>query len=153
MAMTNAQFKIRAVEENDFSEWLRLRKILWDENAESEHIREMAGILEHMDTQFVLIAETPEGRIAGFLEVSIRPFVEDCHTDHVGYLEGWFVDPEFRRNGIGRELVREAEDWARRHGCTEMASDTEVGNEPSLTTHQAFGYEISSKLIHLRKDL
>jgi aminoglycoside 6'-N-acetyltransferase I len=113
----------------------------------------MVEIINHPDSQFVLIAEHESGRLVGFLEVSIRPFVEDCDTDHVGYLEGWYVEPEFRGRGIGRELVRIAESWAREKGCEEMASDAELGNELSLMVHLGLGYTETSRLVHLRKEL
>ena len=93
------------------------------------------------------------GRLVGFLEASIRPFVEDCHSDHVGYLEGWFVESDFRQRGIGKNLVKAAENWARSKGCEEMASDSEIGNELSLRAHLGLGYEETSRLVHLRKDL
>lgn len=150
--MSELQFKIRRIEQNDLEEWLRLRKLLWDEIPDEEHRAEMIDIYEHTDTQLVLVADVG-GKLAGFLEASIRPFVEDCHTDHVGYLEGWFVEPEFRRHGIGGSLVRNAESWAHHKGCTEMASDAEVGNDLSLKSHLSLGYEESSRLVHLRKDL
>lgn len=151
--MTQLNFNIRPIREDDFSEWLRLRKLLWDESTDAEHQDEMIDILEHTETQLVLVAEASNGHLAGFLEASIRPFVEDCHSDHVGYLEGWFVEKDFRRHGIGRMLVKTAEDWARSKGCEEMASDSEIGNELSLQAHLKFGYEETSRLIHLRKDL
>jgi aminoglycoside 6'-N-acetyltransferase I len=113
----------------------------------------MMDILSHPESQLVLVADTGDGRLIGFLEASIRPFVEDCHTDHVGYLEGWFVESDHRQRGVGRELVRDAENWARQKGCTEMASDAEVGNEASLSAHTRLGYEVTSKLVHLRKEL
>ena len=151
--MSEQNFLIRPVGKNDLNEWFRLRKLLWDESSDEEHRAEMLDIYEHTETQLVLAAETADGKLVGFLEASIRPFVEDCHTDHVGYLEGWFVEKEFRRHGIGRQLVRRAEQWARHKGCTEMASDSEIGNKTSLEAHLKLGYDISSKLIHLRKDL
>jgi|SRR5882757_6063341 len=151
--MPEPSIDIRTVTEEDLPEWLRLRRMLWDETAEDEHETEMYDILDFPDLQLVLVADLGEGKLGGFLEASIRPFVEDCHTDNVGYLEGWFVEPQYRRHGIGRALVAVAEKWARSEGCTEMASDTEVGNDESLAAHRAFGYHISSKLIHLRKDL
>jgi aminoglycoside 6'-N-acetyltransferase I len=113
----------------------------------------MMDILEHPDSQLVLVADTGNGELIGFLEASIRPFVEDCQTDHVGYLEGWYVDPDHRQKGVGGELVRNAENWARQKGCTEMASDAEVGNERSLTAHTRLGYAVTSRLVHLRKEL
>ena len=69
--------------ESDLSEWLRLRKLLWDETPENDHRDEMVDVIEHPDTQCVIVAESREGSLIGFLEASIRPFVEDCETDHV----------------------------------------------------------------------
>ena len=151
--MTTANFNVRLLKETDIGEWLRLRKMLWDGSSDEEHKAEMMDIYEHTETQCVLVAEIGGGRLGGFLEASIRPFVEDCHSEHVGYLEGWFVEPQFRRSGIGRALVREAESWARRRGATEMASDAEIGNEMSLKAHLNLGYAETSRLVHLRKDL
>jgi aminoglycoside 6'-N-acetyltransferase I len=151
--MTQQNYNVRPLKERDISEWFRIRKLLWDELNDDEHKAEMLDIYEHTETQLVLIAETDTGKLIGFLEASIRPFVEDCHTDHVGYLEGWYVEPEFRRYGVGRRLVRSAESWARSKGCTEMASDSEIGNDLSLKAHLNLGYEETSRLVHLRKDL
>ena len=151
--MIEQKFNIRPVQEKDFSEWFRLRKTLWDESSDEEHRSEMMDIFEHEETQLVIVAETNTGKLIGFLEASIRPFVEDCHSDRVGYLEGWFVEPQYRRHGIGRILVQSAENWARRKGCEEMASDSEIGNDLSLTAHLKLGYEETSRLVHLRKDL
>ena len=151
--MTDFRYSVRPLREKDLNEWLRLRKCLWDATSETDHKREMVEIIDHPDSQFVLVAEHEAGKLIGFLEVSIRPFVEDCETDHVGYLEGWYVQPEVRGRGIGRELVRIAEQWAREKGCEEMASDAEIGNDLSLSAHQALGYSETSRLIHLRKEL
>src|SRR5690606_24738134 len=112
----------------------------------------MVDIIEHVDTQQVFVAEN-NGSLVGFLEVSVRPFVEDCESDHVGYLEGWFVEDDYRNQGIGRELVASAENWAREKGLTEMASDAEIGNETSLAAHRSLGYKETSRLVHLRKDI
>ncbi len=84
--MAEPQFRIRPIQENDLSEWFRMRKMLWDASSDDEHKDEMLGIFEHSDTQHVLVAELDTGQLIGFLEASIRPFVEDCHTDRVGYL-------------------------------------------------------------------
>ena len=151
--MNDAQFRVRPFAETDLNEWFRMRKKLWDAASDEDHHAEMLDIIEHNDTQFVLIAENADGRPVGFLEVSIRPFVEDCTTDRVGYLEGWYVDESSRRSGVGRELVRQAENWARQKGCVEMASDAEIGNEESLSAHVRLGYKETSRLVHLRKDL
>lgn len=151
--MTHREIIVRPLEEEDLSEWFRLRKLLWDETTDDDHQDEILDIIEHPEFQFVLVADAGDRNLIGFLEVSIRPFVEDCETENVGYLEGWFVIPEYRRSGVGRSLVSGAEDWAKARGCTEMASDAEVGNEDSLNAHRQLGYDETSRLVHLRKDL
>lgn len=151
--MTSPQLIVRPIAEEDLSEWFRLRRKLWDATSDDDHKAEMLDVLEHSDTQLVVVADSGDGKLAGFLEASIRPFVEDCDSDNVGYLEGWFVDPEYRRRGLGRALVSAAETWAKSKGATEMASDAELGNEDSLMAHLQLGYEETSRLVHLRKEL
>lgn len=151
--MQNERFSVRPLRESDLNEWYRLRRLLWDGTNEQDHKSEMLDIIEHPETQLILVAQVDTGELVGFLEASVRPFVEDCHSDSVGYLEGWYVEPDFRNLGIGRQLVSSAEKWARRRGCTEMASDAEIGNDVSLSAHLGLGYEETSRLVHLRKEL
>ena len=151
--MSDIEYTIRPLSEQDLNEWLRLRTLLWDEADEDDHRTEMVDIIEHADSQFVAVADTGEGKLIGFLEASIRSFAEDCESDHVGYLEGWFIEDGYRQHGIGRQLVAFAEQWALEHGCTEMASDAELGNDVSLQAHVRLGYSETSRLVHLRKEL
>ncbi|HQX57156.1 MAG TPA: GNAT family N-acetyltransferase [Pyrinomonadaceae bacterium] len=151
--MNETMISIRPFCEEDLGEWFRLRQLLWDETDQEDHQREMMDILDHRDTQFVVVADNGHGQLAGFLEASIRPFVEDCESENVGYLEGWYVDKAYRRLGVGSRLVELAEKWARQRGCTEMASDAEIDNGPSLAAHDRLGYKETSRLVHLRKNL
>jgi len=151
--MAGTDFAVRPLDERDLEEWLRLRKLLWDANDDEEHRTEMLDILAHPESQLVLVAEGGDDKVLGFLEASIRPFAEDCETDHVGYIEGWFVESDHRRKGIGRELVNSAERWAGQTGCAEMASDAEVGNDQCIAAHSRLGFKETSRLVHLRKEL
>jgi aminoglycoside 6'-N-acetyltransferase I len=71
----------------------------------------------------------------------------------VGYLEGWYVVPEVRRQGIGAQLMAAAEDWARGQGCTEIASDALIDNENSHRAHRALGFEETGRVVNFRKPL
>ena len=42
-------------------------------------------------------------------------------------LKGCYVEPYACKRGLGRALIVAAERWARVQGCTEFASDAEVG--------------------------
>lgn len=153
LLMPDIELTIRPLAESDLSEWLRLRQMLWDGNGEDDQKDEMLEIIDDLESQFVAVADIGGGRLVGFLEASIRSHVEDCDTDNVGYLEGWFVEDEYRKHGIGAGLVAQAETWARNRGCTEMASDAEVDNLISLAAHQKLGYSETSRLVHLKKEL
>jgi aminoglycoside 6'-N-acetyltransferase I len=145
--------RIRRVTEHDFSEWLRMRKALWPHHDPDELERELGRILERPDEQPVFVAERDSGGLCGMVEASIRRRAEECRTENVGYLEGWYVDPDVRRTGVGRQLVETAENWARGRGCREMASDTTPRYHNSPAAHRALGYDIVKRKIHFRKDL
>jgi GNAT superfamily N-acetyltransferase len=143
---------IRLVRETDRSEWLRMRRLLWPECPEAEHAAEMDGYLRAPGGA-VLVAERQGGGLGGFVETALRLTAEGCGAGPVGYVEGWFVDADLRRRGLGRELVRAAEQWARSKGCHEMASDAEIDNRVSRSAHAALGYQEVNGLAHFRKSL
>ncbi len=144
--------RVRGFRDGDRAEWLRMRRVLWDDCAVEEHEREMDEYLDE-PANGVFLAERPEGGLCGFLEASIHPWAIGCEHRPVGYIEGWYVDPDHRRQGIGRALVESAEAWARSRGCRQMASDTTIDNQPSQDAHRALGYEESYRLVYFRKDL
>ena len=71
----------------------------------------------------------------------------------MAYLEGWFVVPEARGRGVGRELIAAAEEWGRSQGCCEFASDTQADNEVSTAAHRALGFMEVGLVRCFRKDL
>lgn len=144
---------VRSIKSEDWAEWLRMRFALWPYHSKEKHEAEMAEILSHPQQTAVFVSLRDGGGLDGFIEVSIRPFAERCRTRPVGYIEGWYVDPDRRRKGIGRALVAEAEEWARSRECQEMASDTELTNVVSEEAHQRLGYEECNRLVHFKKDL
>jgi aminoglycoside 6'-N-acetyltransferase I len=143
---------IRPVKPEDLDEWLRMRLLLWSDDAPEEHLKEMEDMLAD-STCAVLVAVCPDGGLCGFLEVSQRKYADGCNTSPVGYIEGWYVDPDHRRNQVGAQLVQAAEAWARQSGLQEMASDCIIDNIISLKAHNALGYEEVERLIHFKKQL
>jgi aminoglycoside 6'-N-acetyltransferase I len=146
---------VRSARPDDAAGWLRMREELWPEGESSGHAREIeqffAGTLK-MPLE-VLLAVDERGRPVGFAELSIRNYAEDCVTDRVAYLEGWYVDAEWRRRGVGKALVAAAEAWARAQGCTEFGSDALLENETSAAAHRALGFEETVRIRCFRKEL
>ncbi|HEX2227698.1 MAG TPA: GNAT family N-acetyltransferase, partial [Candidatus Binatia bacterium] len=119
---------IRAFQHEDWAEWRRMRCALWPGPTPSEHEAEMRAWLERPDTG-VLVSARSAGGLCGFAEVSTRPYADGCDTSPVAFLEGWYVDADVRRQGVGRALVEAVERWAREHGLQELASDALLENK------------------------
>lgn len=131
-----------------------MREELWPEETSThgEEIRQyFAGALRM--PLHVLLAFDDSGVAVGFAELSIRPYAEGCITDRIAYLEGWYVAPTARRQGIGRTLVAAAEKWAQEQGCTEFGSDALIDNETSAAAHNALGFEETARIRCFRKEL
>jgi aminoglycoside 6'-N-acetyltransferase I len=127
-----------------------MRQALWPECAHDEHVAEIDETLA-AEGQACLVAESMTGELLGFAEVALRPFAVGCKSGPVGCLDGWYVRPHDRRQGIGRALVAAAEDWALSEGCIEMASDALLENSISQSAHRALGYEEAGQLVCFRK--
>ena len=144
---------IRPLRNDDWEGWIDLRLSLWPHHDRSDLETEARGIAGTLSTTPVFVAVDPHGRLVGLLEASIRCKAPGCATRRIGYIEGWFVAPEWRRQGVGGRLVREAERWARAQGCTEMASDTTDRYPESPASHAALGYQPVRTEIYFRKHL
>lgn len=145
---------VRPIERADAAAWLEMRRQLWPDGAD-EHEGEIEQFFSGQSPEplAVLIAEDSEGRPIGVAELSIRNAAEGCDTHHVGYLEGWFVEPQARRRGAGRALLAASERWARSRGCTEFASDTQPDNAVSVEAHRALGFSDAGLVQCYRKAL
>jgi aminoglycoside 6'-N-acetyltransferase I len=143
--------KIRRVTKKDKSQWVALRAQLWP-RAELDQLRdEVDKMLEDIDWG-IFIAEH-EGKIVGFIECSIRDKAPACETNRIGYIEGWFVAPQFRNQGVGASLVEYGEKWAKEMGCREIASDTTSEFPLSPNAHKALGYQEVKRKFYYRKSL
>jgi aminoglycoside 6'-N-acetyltransferase I len=135
-----------------------MRHALWPDGSVEEHTAELTEILGGAPRgtlpSVILVAESADGVIVGFLEAGLRSHADGCDPRlPVGYIEGWYVIPEWRRRQVGAALVAEAESWAREQGCREMASDTWIDNVDSQCAHEALGYEVVDRCVNYRKAL
>jgi aminoglycoside 6'-N-acetyltransferase I len=149
---------IRLAQPQDWQQLAEMRALLWPEASAREHLQELeAGLSTSGQSDFPVVAfvsEDGQGTLTGFLEVGLRSHADGCDPKHaVGFIEGWFVFEQHRGKGIGRRLIRAGEEWARCHGCLEMASDALIDNLESENAHKALGFEVVDRCIHFRKHL
>ena len=130
-----------------------MRIALWPEAPEDHPVEIEQFFATPRDDLATFVADCQDGRLCGFLEAGTRPYAEGCLSSPVGYIEGWWVDSDYRRRGIGAELVAAAETWARGLGLTEMASDADLGNTIGQDAHRALGYREADKIVCFSKRL
>lgn len=143
---------LRADDPDDVDAWLDLRVRLWPESSREEHADELELVLGDPERTVVLVAEEG-GRRLGFAEISLREWAEGCASRPVGYLEGWYVEPDVRGRGVGRALVESAERWLLARGVDEMASDADPENTASLAAHGRLGFREVGRAVLFAKRL
>lgn len=114
---------------------------------------EMRLWLARADAAVFVIEREDDTALAGFVEVGARSIADGCSTSPVGYIEAWYVDPDVRRGGNGRALLKAAEEWACEQGYQEMASDALIDNHVSHAAHEHSGYREVDRVVTYRKDL
>jgi aminoglycoside 6'-N-acetyltransferase I len=142
--------KVRRAEAGDRAEHGRMRAALWPDEDAAELAAEVAPLLED-PTQVAFVAERDDGGLCGFAEASVRRFANSNDESPCAFLEGWWVDPDVRRTGVGRALVAAVEDWARAQGFHELGSDALLDNTLSHQAHRALGFEERERVVYFRK--
>jgi aminoglycoside 6'-N-acetyltransferase I len=150
--------RVRQGKISDQHQLAAMRHLLWPDATTEDHRKELEAILHSGRygtlPMAILVSESEDSGLTGFLEVGVRSHADGCDTAQpVGFIEGWFVNEASRKQGIGRALMRSAEQWARKQGCLEIASDTWIDDEMSIEAHQALGFEVVDRCVHFRKSL
>jgi aminoglycoside 6'-N-acetyltransferase I len=142
--------RIRQAQPDEKASWLHLRRLLWPRCSEQKHKLEMEQLLQSGGAVF--LAENDRAELMGFAEVSLRQdHVDGASISPVPYLEGWFVEASFRKQGVGRALIEAVERWATSRGYTELASDAEIENSLSIRLHKELGFvEIERNVTFLK---
>ncbi len=138
---------------NDLPDWLEMALALWPYETK-EDMESLFHTLYASENDEMLIARTDDEIAVGFANISIRKeYVEGSNSSPVGYIEGIYVKPEFRKQGIAKKFIELAEDWSRKRGCIELGSDTESENIESRKFHRHIGFGGESHIVHFIKPI
>ena len=141
---------IRKAEIQDLLVLAKLSCKLWPHHTVDEMLTEYGVGIENRDVAFFL-AYAEETAI-GFAQCGLRhDYVEGTSSSPIGYLEGIYVEDEYREQGVARALLSACESWAKAKGCTEFASDCELTNTDSLRFHLNVGFEEANRIICFAK--
>jgi aminoglycoside 6'-N-acetyltransferase I len=134
--------------------WLALRAALWSDCTADGHRADAARCLAQPGRYGQFVAYSPAHEPIGFVEASVRSdYVNGAETSPVAFLEGIYVVPHARRQGIARALCVAVVAWARGKGLTELMSDALLGNVESHAMHAALGFAETDRVVYFRRPL
>ena len=87
----------------------------------------------------VLVGEDAAGRLVGSVMVG--------HDGHRGWLYYVAVSPATRGEGLGRRMVRAAEDWLRRRGVVKVQLLVRETNTGAVGFYENLGFEVAPRVI------
>ncbi|MCB0665934.1 MAG: GNAT family N-acetyltransferase [Saprospiraceae bacterium] len=140
-------------ERSDFVPLLKMAKKLWADFKEDElqHLLEKST---ESQKYRIIIAKNPLEESVGFSIFSIRTdYVEGADKSPTGYLEGIFVEPEFRKLGIANKFIQLGEKWCKEKGCSQIGSDTWLTDKESRAFHLKVGFWEEEEVVHFLKNI
>jgi aminoglycoside 6'-N-acetyltransferase I len=145
-------FVVREMGIADRSAWAEMRSTLWPEESASAHAREIDELLRTGE-MWGFVVEAPDGNTVGFAEIAIRAYANGCDSRPVAFLEGIWIEPQFRRQGAGAQLIAHVERFLAARGFYELGSDTQIDNTQSQDAHRAWGFSETERVVYFRKIL
>ena len=111
-----------------------------------DYRRQLRRACRHWNEGLFVVDDNDRAR--AFLWVGlISTMVNPC----IGYVKNIYVDPDLRRKGWGRELLRLAENWCRDRGATTIELDATVDNQVAVNLYRRAGYE--TRRLRMARDL
>ena len=138
--------------ENTLKEWTDLAVLLFPDSTFEEELCFHESILKS-ENEIGLLYQT-DGQYVGFMHLAIRnDYVNGTDASPVLYVEALYVLPEYRTQGIGKEFIKYAEEYAKQRGIKQLASDCFIDNALSENFHKSCGFVEKERVICFVKDV
>lgn len=136
---------------DDLDEWVDLALKLWPGDSIAE-MQEILTTILQSPRQAGFLVRDADGSAIAFMDLSLRyEYVPDATQSPVAYVEGIYVEDEYRHQGVGTALIQFAEQWALEQGCVELASDALIDNTVSYEFHTKAGFREVERVVFFIK--
>jgi GNAT superfamily N-acetyltransferase len=105
--------------------------------ASHEQVRCRLDQIQQDDEQAVYVAQRPDGRMIGWVQIFVRHLLVVARHAELG---GLVVDEDHRDGGVGRLLMEQAERWAREKKCESVYVRSNVVRERAHRFYERLGY-------------
>ena len=98
-------------------------------------------------TQVIFVAET-NNKVVGYIHLVNYDVI---YADNFKNCMGLAVDNDYKRNGIGSALLKQAEIWAKENGAVGIRLCSGVEREKAHQFYQSQGYEVTKLQKNIKK--
>ena len=100
-----------------------------------------AKYLDAIQNKYVVVAES-DGQPVGFLIGNIlAQKAGDARQIKQAYLQNLYVDADFRKGGVGKELVEDFKNYCRNEGVKRLNVSVLAANETAVKFYSTVGFE------------
>jgi GNAT superfamily N-acetyltransferase len=139
--MNKTQFEIRSATINDASDLSELSGQLGYPTSDLE-IKDRLNSMLSSNDHVVYVAFEPNGRTVGWIHVFKSQRVESESFAEIG---GLIVSEAFRRKGIGKKLVKAAEEWTLQKKLPKLRVRSKLEREGAKRFYSNLGFSISKQ--------
>lgn len=130
--------KVRLAKMSDYHQIMSLYNDFVGEDRYSKLDNDSFSKVLHTSTSFVYVSEKA-GKILGIATFSMRHVIR--YPKPIAELDEMYVDPNFRRQGIGNELMQAVEKRARELGCYRLYIESQYKHEQGHKFYESLGYK------------
>ncbi|MDZ8185107.1 MAG: GNAT family N-acetyltransferase [Nostoc sp. ChiSLP02] len=102
------------------------------------------GFANASSVQSVFLVAENQGQLVGFLVATIEKEIPIYRLKEFAFIHDLWVEPEYRRNGIARQMVIQAVERFEQMGIKQIRLDTANANEPARRLFASCGFRIST---------
>ncbi|MFQ3294702.1 MAG: ribosomal protein S18 acetylase RimI-like enzyme [Halobacteriales archaeon] len=94
------------------------------------------------DDDVATVVAVASGELAGYVEGEYRDPPPVFAREPEVYVEGVYVRPDYRREGLAENLMDRIEKWAVERECQRVSLDVNVANETAKKLYEDRGYSV-----------
>lgn len=126
--------------------------LIEEDKSEEEYREELLEFVNGKEKTGIFIVESDAGEYAGLLWVSSREGGEPWDfEENPAWIYDIRVHPEYRRQGLGRKLLLQAEGWAKKEGFSRIGLHVFAFNQDAIRLYYSVGYTM--KNCYLQKEV
>ncbi|NOX33833.1 MAG: GNAT family N-acetyltransferase [Deltaproteobacteria bacterium] len=134
-------FKIRNATIGDCSELSELSKELGYPASEDE-IRKRLNSILNSNNHIVYVAFLSDGRVIGWIHIYEAQRIESGAFSEIG---GLIVSEIFRNKGVGKKLLKLAEEWTQKKNLSKLRVRSKIEREDAKKFYLNMGFSVSKK--------